>query len=112
MYYTHSHEREFPWYTHTFPRSFFQVLVGRVIVKTIYNIYFHPLAAFPGPISRKASRLPWTLSMLNNRSIYEINDLHNKYGPVVRIAPEELSVQDLHVWRDIMGGGNSDIPKW
>lgn len=50
--------------------------------------------------------------MLNNRSIYEITDLHNKYGPVVRIAPDELSIQDLHVWRDIMGGGNSDVPKW
>jgi len=87
-------------------------ILGRIIVKTIYNIYFHPLAAFPGPISRKATRIPWTLSMLNNKSVYDITDLHRKYGPVVRIAPEELSIQDLHGWRDIMGGGNNDIPKW
>ncbi|KAH7035920.1 isotrichodermin C-15 hydroxylase [Microdochium trichocladiopsis] len=93
-------------------RSLLSVISGGILIKAIYNIYFHPLASFPGPLSRKISRIPWTLSMLRNRSIFDVDELHRKYGPVVRTAPGELSFQDANVWRDIMGGGNSDIPKW
>ncbi|KAH7025121.1 isotrichodermin C-15 hydroxylase [Microdochium trichocladiopsis] len=93
-------------------QSFLSAIVGLVLVKVIYNIFFHPLASFPGPLLRKATRIPWTVSLLRNRSIYDIDELHRKYGPVVRTAPNELSFLDANVWRDIMGGGNSDIPKW
>ncbi|KXJ89102.1 cytochrome P450 [Microdochium bolleyi] len=97
-------------------RSTVQILLsaisGTIIVKVIYNIYFHPLASFPGPLARKATRLPWTISMMRGQCPYAVEELHQKYGPVVRIAPGELSFQDARVWHDIMGGGNSDIPKW
>jgi hypothetical protein len=34
---------------------------------------------------------------------YEVKSLHDKYGPVVRIAPEELSYNCAEAWQDIYG---------
>ncbi|KAI0967161.1 isotrichodermin C-15 hydroxylase [Xylaria arbuscula] len=91
------------------------VLAGTLVyaaVSVVYNLYFHPLAAFPGPLLRRVSRVPWSLAVLHGTAIYEAADLHEKYGPVVRLAPNELAFRDPRAWKDIMGGGLSDIPKW
>jgi cytochrome P450 len=37
--------------------------------------------------------------------------IHEQYGPVVRIAPNELAFAHLSAWRDIMGG-KQDFAKW
>lgn len=37
--------------------------------------------------------------------------IHEKYGPVVRIAPNELAFAYPSAWRDIMGG-KQECPKW
>jgi hypothetical protein len=34
---------------------------------------------------------------------YEVKKLHDRYGPVVRIAPGELSYNDPDAWQDIYG---------
>ncbi|KAI0122835.1 isotrichodermin C-15 hydroxylase [Xylariales sp. AK1849] len=78
----------------------------------LYNLYWHPLASFPGPLLGRASRLPWTFALLRGTLVFDSPDLHKKYGPVVRVAPNELAFLDPRVWRDVMGGGASDIPKW
>lgn len=79
--------------------------------QVIYDVYFHPLAAFPGPLLRRMSRIPWTLAVLRGSAVFDAADLHKKYGPVVRLAPNELAFQDPRAWRDVMGGGTSEIPK-
>jgi hypothetical protein len=78
-----------------------------VISKVIYNLYFHPLAKFPGPKRAAISNLfyarHWyvilghglyllTGSRAGGRWAYVLEDLHNKYGPVVRYAPDDLYV--------------------
>ncbi|KAK5633795.1 hypothetical protein RRF57_009509 [Xylaria bambusicola] len=83
-------------------------IAGRVV----YNLYFHPLAEFPGPLLRRISRVPWSLAVLKGTAVFDAARLHNKYGPVVRVAPNELAFQDPRAWKDIMGGGVSEIPKW
>ncbi|KAI1329518.1 isotrichodermin C-15 hydroxylase [Xylariaceae sp. FL0255] len=91
------------------------VLVGTLIytvIRIIYNVYFHPLASFPGPLLRRMSRVPWTLALLRGSVVFDAAELHRKYGPVVRTAPNELAFLDPRAWRDIMGGGAADIPKW
>ncbi|KAI0173211.1 isotrichodermin C-15 hydroxylase [Hypoxylon sp. FL1284] len=77
-----------------------------------YNLFLHPLASFPGPLLRRASRLPWTIALLRGRIVFDSLEIHNKYGPVVRVAPNELAFLDPKAWRDIMGGGTTEIPKW
>ncbi|KAI0005263.1 isotrichodermin C-15 hydroxylase [Xylariaceae sp. FL0662B] len=77
-----------------------------------YNLFLHPLASFPGPLLRRASRLPWTIALIRGRAVFDSNEIHKKYGPVVRVAPNELAFCDPRAWHDVMGGGATEIPKW
>ncbi|KAI1775808.1 isotrichodermin C-15 hydroxylase [Hypoxylon cercidicola] len=91
------------------------LIVGTVLYiagNVFYNLFLHPLASFPGPLLHRASRLPWTIALLRGRVVFDSADIHIKYGPVVRMAPNELAFLDPKAWRDIMGGGTSEIPKW
>ncbi|KAJ3578325.1 hypothetical protein NPX13_g2240 [Xylaria arbuscula] len=82
------------------------------VTHILYNLYFHPLASFPGPLSRRISRLPWSLAVVRGTAVFDAAELHDKYGPVVRVAPNELAFLDPRAWKDVMGGGASEIPKW
>ncbi len=50
------------------------------------------------------SRLVWTYHELRGDLPFKIEELHLQYGPVVRIAPDELSFTDPIVMKDIYGG--------
>ncbi|THC98068.1 hypothetical protein EYZ11_002420 [Aspergillus tanneri] len=79
----------------------------------IYNVYFHPLARFPGPKSFAATRIPYIRTILKGRIPQTIRDLHVKYGKVIRIAPDELSFVDGDAWKPIYGTrpGHGQKPK-
>jgi hypothetical protein len=66
-----------------------------------YNLFLHPLRRFPGPLSNRSSVLRKLYFLSKGRLIYHIQDLHKQYGPVVRIAPNELSFTDPQAWEDI-----------
>jgi cytochrome P450 len=69
----------------------------------IYNLFFHPLRHFPGPLLHRASALPWALQHALGTSAFHTEKFHARYGPVVRIAPNHLSFTDPAAWRDIYG---------
>lgn len=50
--------------------------------------------------------------MLRGRLPHSISDIHQRYGPVVRVAPNEIAFADPSSWKDIMGGGSNEISKW
>ncbi|KAI1673235.1 Cytochrome P450 [Pyrenophora tritici-repentis] len=79
----------------------------------IYNLYFHPLARFPGPLAHRATRLPFVIGLFRRTLVREVAPLHDFYGSVVRIAPDELSFTDPAAWKDIYGRrtGVEEIPK-
>ncbi|OBT62545.1 hypothetical protein VE03_07403 [Pseudogymnoascus sp. 23342-1-I1] len=79
----------------------------------IYNIYFHPLASYPGPKSHAATRLTYVFYNLAGRLPYRCHQLHTTYGDVVRIAPDELSFTNPTAWKDIYGHrqGHALMPK-
>ena len=68
-----------------------------------YSVWWHPLAKFPGP--RKAALTPlWTMKQwLSGDNLWKIKELHEQYGPVVRIAPNQLSFCSSSSWKDIHG---------
>ncbi|KAK8076680.1 hypothetical protein PG994_003952 [Apiospora phragmitis] len=68
-----------------------------------YNLFLHPLRAFPGPLLHRASNLPRAYSIATGRLGLQVADLHRAYGAVVRIAPDELAFTDPQAWRDIYG---------
>ncbi|KAL3465739.1 cytochrome P450 [Aspergillus heterothallicus] len=69
----------------------------------IYNLYLHPLKHYPGPRLAAVSRLRITYATLTGDSAFWIHRLHQEYGPVVRVAPNELSYTDQRAWNDIYG---------
>ncbi|KAI3259002.1 hypothetical protein CBS147309_7676 [Penicillium roqueforti] len=68
-----------------------------------YNVYFHPLSKYPGPKSMAATRLPYIRMILGGRFPQKMKALHQQYGDVVRIAPDELSFIDGAAWKSIYG---------
>ncbi|TVY55884.1 Cytochrome P450 monooxygenase aclL [Lachnellula cervina] len=84
-------------------------------VTTVYNVFFHPLREYPGPFLSKATRLVWSYHGFNGTLLQYITQLHEKYGEVVRIAPDELSYNTAQAWTDIYGhrtpNGNGNLPK-
>ncbi|KAI9878961.1 MAG: hypothetical protein M1830_010015 [Pleopsidium flavum] len=67
------------------------------------QLYLHPLSKFPGPPLAAISNFNYSRSYLGGRQPYDMLKLHEKYGPVVRVAPEELSFSSPESWRDIYG---------
>ncbi|KAH7323248.1 cytochrome P450 [Stachybotrys elegans] len=67
----------------------------------VYALCFDPLRDFPGPVSAKFSRLPYWFMVFRGLEVKWMQRLHQKYGPVVRFAPTELSFCDGHAWREI-----------
>jgi len=73
------------------------LLVLWLLIRTIYRLVFHPLARFPGPrlaaiTSMYAAQydLPFETSFCK-----EMPRLHDSYGPIVRIRPNELHIRDI-----------------
>ncbi|CAK5273503.1 unnamed protein product [Mycena citricolor] len=64
---------------------------------------FHPLARYPGPLLCKVSKIWLTaLSMGGKQHIYYY-DLHQKYGDVIRVGPNELSFRHVNAVQPMMG---------
>ncbi|KAH8585652.1 cytochrome P450 monooxygenase-like protein [Bisporella sp. PMI_857] len=83
------------------------------IAVVVYNLYFHPLAKFPGPASRTGVHLGDYWHFLNGTHHQSLKELHDKYGDVVRIRPDALTFSTAGAWKDIYGSrpGKGQIPK-
>ncbi|PYI26853.1 cytochrome P450, partial [Aspergillus indologenus CBS 114.80] len=69
----------------------------------IYNLYWHPLRHFPGPRWAAITHLPQIVSDLTGQSHRDNRQLHERYGSIVRIAPNTLSICAVQGWEDIYG---------
>ncbi|KAL6150763.1 hypothetical protein ACJQWK_00291 [Exserohilum turcicum] len=77
-----------------------------ILCRIIYNIFLHPLRHYPGPRLWAATRLAWSHSLQSGQYHLKLDELHKHYGPVVRVAPDELSYINPEAWRDIYGNRN------
>ena len=68
-----------------------------------YNLWWHPLAKFPGP--KRAAISPfWAMKHWNSGdNLWKMLELHKTYGSVVRIAPNHLSFCSSTSWKDVHG---------
>ena len=76
----------------------------------IYNVHFHPLAGYPGPLMYRGSNIPKVAQQVKGNIANKIHELHLIYGPVVRIGPWELSYITAQAWRDICIGRKGNEP--
>ncbi|KAI4730065.1 putative P450 monooxygenase, partial [Aureobasidium sp. EXF-10728] len=75
------------------------------LFSVIYTIFLHPLSNVPGPWYLAASRLPYIRHSLNGTLLSWMQELHEKYGEIVRYSPNEVSVisgKD-NPWQEIYG---------
>ncbi|KAH7378272.1 benzoate 4-monooxygenase cytochrome P450 [Pyrenochaeta sp. MPI-SDFR-AT-0127] len=79
------------------------LLVGYAITRICYNLFWHPLRKFPGPLLARATIITYQWKSLQGFSHKWLQHLHEKYGPVVRCSPNELSIIEPAVWKDIYG---------
>lgn len=77
----------------------------------LFNLTKHSLSGFPGPRLWACSRIPYVLSLQNGTLPMKIKDLHDIYGPVVRIAPNELSFISPEAWNDIYSDKTSALER-
>ena len=71
--------------------------------RIVYNIYWHPLAKFPGPKLRASTFLPYYWAMWLGIEPLTTKAFHEEYGHVVRINPDTLSFITAQAWKDIYG---------
>ena len=68
----------------------------------IWRVFLHPLAGFPGPKLYAASYLPFLIqNQLQGTFVKDVLKIHEKYGPIVRISPDRLSVDGSIGWPDV-----------
>ena len=80
-------------------------LVSALVIRASYKRYASPLRKYPGPFFASFTRL-WKLkSTLSGRTHLDHIELHRKYGPVVRIAPNEVSVASPEAARTLLSAG-------
>ncbi|RYP65630.1 hypothetical protein DL769_006261 [Monosporascus sp. CRB-8-3] len=85
-------------------------LLTGIFWKLTSNLLLSPIpATVPGPIIARLTK-KWILFVdLSGSRARTIHDLHQKYGPVVRLAPNELSFASLQSVKAIYGPGTTCI---
>jgi hypothetical protein len=82
---------------------FIPVLLATVACWILYTRLFHPLRHIPGPFLASITRL-WYVQQIRLSTWPQKNrELHARYGPLVRTAPNEVSVSDADSLRIIYG---------
>lgn len=75
----------------------------------IYRLFFHPLAKIPGPRLQAVVSLPWLYRRyIQATAPAKALELHQKYGPLVRVTPNEIIVDGAIGWPQVFGYTNKD----
>ncbi|KAK3367744.1 putative cytochrome P450 [Podospora didyma] len=77
--------------TSLFSTSYFTGLYTSI---ALYRLFFHPLRKFPGPFWARLSNGYHAYIIRKSDNYLVMQQLHEKYGPIVRTGPSNLSVID------------------
>ena len=76
-----------------------------LLTAAIHHLYFHALSGNPGPLLARLTPLPDLYHAYRGDKHIHFLHLHAKFGPVVRFAPNSLSINDPAALRAIYGHG-------
>jgi hypothetical protein len=85
-----------------------------IIYLCIYRLYLSPLSSIPGP---RLAALSWVYEfyydiVLGGQYTRQIISLHERYGPIVRINPDEVHIGDPDFYSEVYPTGNRRREKW
>ncbi|KAL4874864.1 benzoate 4-monooxygenase cytochrome P450 [Aspergillus karnatakaensis] len=100
-----------------FPWLLFSGTVIFLITRAIYRVCLHPLSKIPGPKLAATSYLYefYYDICIGGRFLFEIENMHRQYGPIVRINPHEISISDPSFYDEIYAPSSrrrDRDPKW
>ncbi|KAL2145397.1 hypothetical protein VTI28DRAFT_7324 [Corynascus sepedonium] len=72
-------------------------------VSSVYYAFFHPLAKVPGPKFYAFWDLPHLYYLVRGEWPQKLKQLHDEYGPVVRITHRHVSFITPGAWKTIYG---------
>ncbi|KAK3319192.1 cytochrome P450 [Apodospora peruviana] len=93
---------DYPYYV-VLPGAAAASLIAYVAGWIVYTFWFHPLARYPGPPLAAISNFWYAWAWTSGRWPHIMKKAHEKYGDVVRIAPNDLSFITPQAFRDIYG---------
>lgn len=84
------------------------------ILLAIYRLWLSPLAHIPGPKLAALTQLYelYYDIVLGEQYTFKIIDMHEKYGPIVRINPWEVHVGDPDFFSELYTGPSRRRDKW
>jgi len=91
--------------------SLFLTFLISLVGVLFYRRFFHPLARIPGPAIASITGIWRTRRLMLGGWHDDIIDLHKRYGRVVRIAPDEISLVDAAAAKVLYGAGGAYAPK-
>ena len=83
-------------------------LLGLVVARValfIFQSLISPLRSIPGPFSARLSRLYYFRRVAKGRFEHDNIELHRRYGPIVRVAPDMYSIDSPDVVKPVYGIG-------
>ncbi|KIM92616.1 hypothetical protein OIDMADRAFT_46617 [Oidiodendron maius Zn] len=86
--------------------SFFIIPVAFPALYILFILYLSPLSGIPGPFSASFSKWWLIRHALQGDPHREILRIHKRYGKIVRVGPNEVSVNDAAAFRTIYGAGS------
>ncbi|KAF4626138.1 hypothetical protein G7Y89_g12019 [Cudoniella acicularis] len=92
------------------------ILVIWILYGSLWRLFLSPLSKFPGPkLAAWTLRYEFYFDVVKDGGghyVWEIEKMHKKYGPVVRINPYELHFNDPEFYEEIYAGGNRERDKY
>ncbi|KAI0034107.1 cytochrome P450 [Vararia minispora EC-137] len=94
--------------------AFFSYWIFLALYTTLYRISpLHPLSSYPGPFLARVSKVHTVYIVLQGKQHLYYKRLHSIYGNVVRVGPNELSINEPSLIHEILGhGGLPKGPFW
>ena len=87
------------------------ILLVVALSYVIYHRYLHPLAKYPGPFVASLTNFWKAYQYSTLRFHHNMVDVHARYGPVVRIGPNDLSFSSKDAIGPIYKSGGRLMPK-
>lgn len=93
----------------------FEIALGALFFSiasyVLYQRFFHPLARYPGPFLASLTDLWQVHQFMTLKQPYNLTELHEKHGSIVRYGPDKLSITDEEAIKSIYQSGAKYMPK-